>query len=171
MPVQAVVRGVQLAVGKPSVPGRPSGCVPLILTRNCRLFEPRKEGLCLFQPEPGGVVEAPAVTAPTAIEPVVPIVQADPVVEIPAPEVVVAENATVDASSEAKTEVAPVETAVQVDIDAALAESGLVMVQTTAQPVIVAAAEPPVKLGRPRKQRQVSDSADNEPLVMVETGK
>jgi ribonuclease E len=45
------------------------------------------------------------------------------------------------------------------------------MVQTSAASVAMAPAEPPVKLGRPRKQKPVDETADNEPLVMVETGK
>ena len=56
-----------------------------------------------------------------------------------------------------------------VDLDKALAESGLVLVQTTAAaPVPV--EEPRVQLGRPRKAK--APAAENaEPLVMVETGK
>jgi ribonuclease E len=119
--------------------------------------------------EPEPVVAAEPV-AP-ASEPLAVIEEAAPVVEITAPAPVVVENATVDAINEAKIENAPLEAATPVDIDAALAESGLVMVQTTAQPVAAAPVEPPVKLGRPRKQRPVSDAADNEPLIMVETGK
>ncbi len=57
-----------------------------------------------------------------------------------------------------------------VNIEAALADSGLVLVQTTSSPVVVAQADPPVKLGRPRKQ-QIANQADSEALIMVETGK
>ncbi len=121
------------------------------------------------EPEPVVAVEPVAEIVAPVSEPTVEIVEASPVVEISAPEMVVEENATVDAINMAKTEIAPA--AAPVDIDAALAESGLVMVQTTAQAVAVAPVEPPVKLGRPRKQRPVSDAADNEPLIMVETGK
>lgn len=55
------------------------------------------------------------------------------------------------------------------NIEVALAESGLVMVQTTA-PVTIAQAEPPAKLGRPRKAKAAAEAAD-EPMVMVETQK
>jgi len=64
---------------------------------------------------------------------------------------------------------APVVTSAPIDVDAALSDSGLVMVQTTAE-VVVASIEPPVKLGRPRKAKSAEQSAA-EPLVMVETGK
>ena len=56
-----------------------------------------------------------------------------------------------------------------VDIEAALSDSGLVMVQTTSTAAEVT-IEPPVKLGRPRKQKNVEQIAAEE-LVMVETQK
>jgi ribonuclease E len=56
-----------------------------------------------------------------------------------------------------------------VDLDKALAESGLVLVQTT-EAAIAPAEEPRAPLGRPRKPRVASTEA-SEPLVMVETGK
>ena len=57
-----------------------------------------------------------------------------------------------------------------VDLDKVLADSGLMMVQTTTQPVI-AQAVAPVKLGRPRKPKAQVDSADQGPLVAIETTK
>ncbi|MGE5384683.1 MAG: Rne/Rng family ribonuclease [Betaproteobacteria bacterium] len=59
-----------------------------------------------------------------------------------------------------------------VDLDKALAESGLVLVQTSsaAQHDIVVDA-PPVKLGRPRRARQALPSGSDEPLIVVETQK
>jgi len=67
--------------------------------------------------------------------------------------------------------VAPVtvQVAAPVDLDKTLSESGLVLVQTTAA-AVVAQPEPPVKLGRPRKQRTV-EAAGETSLVMVETQK
>jgi ribonuclease E len=117
------------------------------------------------------VVEPVQEPAPVAIEPAAVAVEPAPVVEPAAPEPVVEQNATVEAEIVPKTENAPVQPAAPLDIDAALAESGLVMVQTTAAPVAMAPAEPPVKLGRPRKQKAVSEAAESEPLIMVETGK
>ena len=67
--------------------------------------------------------------------------------------------------------VTPAVVAEPIDVTSALADSGLVMVQTTAAPVAVAPVEPPVKLGRPRKQNPLAAQADSEPLVMVETSK
>ena len=57
------------------------------------------------------------------------------------------------------------------DLNATLADSGLVMVQTNSVAVLEAPAEPPVKLGRPRKQKPAAEQSTEEPLVMVETGK
>ena len=45
------------------------------------------------------------------------------------------------------------------------------MVQTTTATVVQAEPPVPVKLGRPRKQKAAAEQAENEPLVMVETGK
>jgi ribonuclease E len=123
---------------------------------------------------PATIEAVVAVEAPEAVAQVTEqatVLETTPVVEISVPGPVVAENATVDAPETEKIEVAPAEVAAPVDIDAALAESGLVMVQTSAASVAMAPAEPPVKLGRPRKQKPVAETADNEPLVMVETGK
>jgi ribonuclease E len=53
-----------------------------------------------------------------------------------------------------------------VDLTQTLAESGLVMVQTTSA-AVVAEAAPAAKLGRPRKAAAVV--AEAEPLQMVET--
>jgi ribonuclease E len=137
------------------------------------------------------VVEAPVVEAPQAeIEPVVVQVEVAPE---PAPEIVTvaevaAETATLEVqpvaavplempATEATQPVqqemaaapAPVPATSPINVDAALSDSGLVMVQTTAE-VVVASIEPPVKLGRPRKPKSAEQSAA-EPLVMVETGK
>ncbi|MCK6412048.1 MAG: Rne/Rng family ribonuclease [Azonexus sp.] len=54
-----------------------------------------------------------------------------------------------------------------IDVEQALAESGLTMVATSNQAHPVQ-TEAPVKLGRPRKTHSVK--VDSEPLVMVETG-
>ena len=107
---------------------------------------------------------AEAVVAP-AVAPVTPATETVTAVEQQAPEpvaVVVAETAP---------EAEPIAVAEEpLNLDAVLADSGLVMVQTTATPIVVAQAEPPIKLGRPRKQKPVANTTD-EPLVMVETGK
>ena len=115
------------------------------------------------------IVETPAPVATIAPQEVVPAV----VTEI-TPEITpVAAPAAVDVAEIAKTEVAasavvePV--AEPVNLDSALAESGLVMVQTTAPAVAAMPAEPPVKLGRPRKAKAAVST--DEPMVMIETGK
>ena len=64
---------------------------------------------------------------------------------------------------------APMTASTPINVEAALSDSGLVMVQTTVE-VVAAPTEPPVKLGRPRKPKPVAQGAA-EPLVMVETGK
>ncbi|MBU3697103.1 Rne/Rng family ribonuclease [Dechloromonas sp.] len=93
--------------------------------------------------EPVAVAEETTVAAPVAEAPVV-VETATPVVSEPAP-------------------VAPV------DLAATLADSGLVMVQTTSAAPMVAVAESAPKLGRARKPKAVVAGSD-EPLVMVETG-
>ena len=133
------------------------------------------------------VVETPvqAVAAP-AVETQVPVVETTvaaveapaPLIEAPVPAVETAPLA-VEPMPAAPEPIATltvagssIETpapAATIDIASALAESGLVLVQTTAAPIAVAPTEPPVKLGRPRKQKTVADQAE-EPLVMVETG-
>lgn len=55
-----------------------------------------------------------------------------------------------------------------VDLQASLAESGLVLVQTTTA-AVVTQQEPPVKLGRPRKQKALDEQPEEAPLQMVET--
>jgi len=93
------------------------------------------------------VIEA----APAAITEALPVeIQESPKAEAPAPAPVVAEP---------------------VNLEATLAESGLVMVQTTSAAVAAAQPEPPVKLGRPRKAKPASKQAESESLVMVETAK
>jgi len=57
------------------------------------------------------------------------------------------------------------------DLDKALADSGLVLVQTVSTAEVVAQPEPPVRLGRPRKVRADAGQAGDEPLMMVETNK
>ncbi len=126
--------------------------------------------------EPAVVAEAAEVVAVTemavapasenitpAVEAAVePIVVTPPVVEVEAAPIEVVEAPVVTEPA------APV--VEPVNIETALADSGLVLVQTTSSPVVVAQAEPPVKLGRPRKQ-QIATQADSEALIMVETGK
>ena len=136
------------------------------------------------------VVVIPAVEpvseAPTVVEPVAAVEAVAEVVAVPTETVVIEQAAVVEAEPvvatvvaepiEAITEavvepVTPAVVAEPIDVTSALADSGLVMVQTTAAPVVVAQAEPPVKLGRPRKQNPVAAQADSESLVMVETSK
>jgi len=122
------------------------------------------------------VVETPAEprVPPQAVEAAAPVAaEPESVIE---PEI--AAPAAVDAPQAAKIEAVAVPPVVAVaampapepvDLDKALAESGLVLVQTkAAAPVPV--EEPRVQLGRPRKAK--APAAENaEPLVMVETGK
>ncbi|WP_434516348.1 Rne/Rng family ribonuclease [Dechloromonas sp. ARDL1] len=145
----------------------------------------------VFEPAPASqepvVVVIPAIEPSTTVEPVAES-SAEPVVataaametalHAAAPEVaVLAEEpqATEPAPAAIVVEAAPEEkpaiiAAAPVNLDAVLADSGLVMVQTTATPIIAAQAEAPIKLGRPRKQKSPALAAD-EPLVMVETAK
>lgn len=137
------------------------------------------------------VSQEPVVVIIPAIEPVLPVEVVAPVVEVvntietapaivePAPVVVEAapiESAAVNVAESIETTVAPaiepapVAVVEAVDLEKTLADSGLVLVQTSATAGI---AQPvaPVKLGRPRKQKAVAEQTEEAPLVMVETGK
>ncbi|WP_412480219.1 Rne/Rng family ribonuclease [Azonexus sp. IMCC34839] len=129
---------------------------------------------------PAPVVEE-TVTAPAATVEAAPLVEAPAlaVVEVEAPaaevensvvETAAVETAAVHVPEVAKTEEPAPAVAVTepADIEKSLAESGLVMVQTSFAPSAVVAEEP-VKLGRARKPKAVVDSG--EPMVMVETQK
>ncbi|MBL8419775.1 MAG: ribonuclease E/G, partial [Dechloromonas sp.] len=104
---------------------------------------------------------APVITAPppAAVEP------AELAVEVAQPEAVtvnVVEPMEITPAPQRPLAVTPLE------LETTLAGSGLVLVQTTA-PTIIMQPEPPVRLGRPRKQKAVSEAAEDAPLVMVET--
>jgi ribonuclease E len=107
-----------------------------------------------------------SVGAPVVVEEVLAPVAAavdlvpEPEVSVPAAEPVVEPAAVIQASTPA----VPAR-----DLDQVLAESGLVLVQTTGAVAAMPADAPP-KLGRPRKQTAMAATAD-EPLVMVETQK
>ncbi len=121
---------------------------------------PVAEVLVIEEAAPATVTVIEAVAEPVA-EPVQPVVDAP--VETPASE-------TVEAVQVAATEApVPLPTNAPIDVDQALSDSGLVMVQTTAEATF-APMEAPVKLGRPRKAKTVDQTAA-EPLVMVETDK
>jgi len=98
------------------------------------------------------VVAAPApvqdVISPVEIEAPAEVVVEQIVVAAPAPEVV--------------------ENVQTVDLEKTLAESGLVLVQTSAA-AVVAEPQAPAKLGRPRKPKTASEQVEEAPLVMVET--
>ncbi|WP_371325200.1 Rne/Rng family ribonuclease [Dechloromonas sp. ZY10] len=114
------------------------------------------------QPEtaPAGTPEIPTAPVPAAAAP-----QAPEPAEASAPAPAEASApAPAEASSPAELPAAAPLTA---NVEQALAESGLVMVQTTSSAAPVT-SEVPVKLGRPRKARSVN--VESEPLVMVETG-
>ncbi|MCG2577548.1 Rne/Rng family ribonuclease [Dechloromonas sp. XY25] len=121
--------------------------------------------------EPVAAVEQPVIE--TVVEPAAEVAApAAPIEPVIAVETQVVEAAPVEVVEPAKAEpVAPIVVAEPVNIETALAESGLVMVQTTSTPIAVPQVEPPVKLGRPRKQNPLAAPAADEPLVMVETAK
>jgi len=143
-------------------------------------------------------VETPTVASEAAVEPA-PLIEAAPVasevVEPPAEtqsEAVVAalpEEAVAPAQEPvAVVSIAPAEPAVEAtaaqepavavvaepvatpNLEEVLADSGLVMVQTTSTAPAAPVAEAPVRLGRPRKTRQADNNEGTE-LVMVETSK
>ena len=118
------------------------------------------------------IESSPVAVEPVAVAPVafVETKQAEP--EAASVETAVVEAIAISAPQIEETVIQPVAVVPEpIDLTSALAESGLVLVQTTAPAVAIAPTEPPVKLGRPRKQKSVTEQAENEPLVMVETGK
>jgi len=135
------------------------------------------------------VAETPAVLAPVealpvvsepaplalAIEPAPAAAEPVPVSltgEIAVPEAVAFDVAAVDIpkSREITPRPAPAAAEPTVTLEKALSDSGLVLVQTTV-PAAVVPSEPAPRLGRPRKQQAHSATADEAPLVMVETVK
>ena len=121
------------------------------------------------------IVETPVVEVVETAMPAVEVVEAIEVVSAPqvVEAVVEAPVAAPVAAPVVVEDIAPpapvVPAAKPVDVEAALSDSGLVMVQTTSAAAVVT-VEPPVKLGRPRKQKSVEQIAAEE-LVMVETQK
>ena len=99
-------------------------------------------------------------------------VQVAEVIEVAPTAIIEVPAVKVEAQESPKLEVpaAPV-VAEPVNLEATLAESGLVMVQTTSAAVVVAQAETPAKLGRPRKAKPAAEQTESESLVMVETAK
>ncbi|UCV01783.1 Rne/Rng family ribonuclease [Dechloromonas denitrificans] len=118
--------------------------------------------------QPEVVAEVPPVEekpAPVVAEIASVAIEPAPVVAAPVEAVAVEIVETVEVAAPP----APTVVVATVDLEKSLVESGLVLVQTTAPAVI--AQEPPVKLGRPRKQKPAGEQAEAAPLVMVETGK
>jgi ribonuclease E len=113
--------------------------------------------------------------------PVSPVVEPSPIVTEAVPsETILVEVAepvamapvAVDAENTPEIEIvvlpaATPEAVVAIDLDKTLAESGLVMVQTSA-PAAIIQPEPPPKLGRPRKAKVV-EAENDAPLQIVET--
>ncbi len=164
---EAAVEAAPLAVAadiqaqEPVVVVIPAAEAPAVVAAEAPIAAP-VEAAPQFVAEPAPVVTeaAPVIEAAPA-----PIVEAAPVVveSAPAPfqEAVIEAPVVIDTP-------APVVAAPVANLDEVLADSGLVMVQTTAAPTFAAPVEPPVKLGRPRKQKAVVEGGD-EPLQMVET--
>ena len=121
--------------------------------------------------EPAAIVVAAAEIGSVSAEPIAstPVVEeAAAAVEVMEEPVVAEPVQSVPSTPPITDEAAPeVAAAPAIDIDAALADSGLVLVQTTAATTAPAVVEPPQKLGRPRKTRTAP--AEAEAMVMVET--
>ena len=135
-------------------------------------------------------IQEPAFSEPVSV-PVVevvitPSIEATPIIEEqPAPVIAAIEvtvpveqmpealaTVNVEESNKIAAPVAVIVSAEPVDLEKTLADSGLMMIQTTATTTaVVAQPETPVKLGRPRKQKQAVDSTESAPLVSVETTK
>jgi ribonuclease E len=116
------------------------------------------------QPTVDAVVPSIAEEAPL-VSPVAPSPEpiAEPVVQVVQPEIVIEHVAEIQPTVSIAADK-------PLDIDAALSDSGLVMVQTTAEVAAVPIEVPQVKLGRQRKPKSDQQTA-SEPLVLVETQK
>ena len=129
----------------------------------------------LAAPEPTPAVQAapaPVAQATDASDVLAAIADTPPKAEVAEPAPVAAEPApaVVETVAPVSAEVtAPAPAAAAPDLNAVLADSGLVMVQTTSTAVPVAEAEPPAPRGRPRRSRPTPVA--DEPMVMVETQK
>jgi ribonuclease E len=137
---------------------------------------PAAEPVAVFEPAPQLLESVPSVDSSpvVSIEPIQSAPEVLPETATLTEPAVVMEPAAVKVEIEAvpvATESVTQPVAEPIDITSALAESGLVLVQTSVAAVAVAQPEPPVKLGRPRKQKPAEAQAESEPLVMVETGK
>lgn len=126
--------------------------------------------------------ETPAIEAvPSALQPVEAVPEAPMPPQTAETTPVVAEVTSVVATEalpaanepSVGAEPSPAEVVVEkpAEIGEILAESGLMMVQTTASTVAVAQPEAPVQLGRPRRRQAAAETAPDEPLMMVETKK
>ena len=131
---------------------------------------------------PAPAVEVAPVSVPVAAEPApTPVITPVATAVIEAP-VIKQESAPIiaQAIAEVKITAAPAieiiaapaaVIAEPINLDKVLAESGLMMVQTSAPTVTAQVETPVVKLGRPRKPKAQVNPADQEPLVAVETVK
>jgi len=144
-----------------------------------------QEPLVVVIPAAESSTQAEATVAAPAEIPAAPVVETQPVAQEVAAAIAEVEVPTVEIAPEAMPAVDVTESAKMVEVttpaistpvvepvnlEKSLTESGLVMVQTTAA-AVVAQPEPPVKLGRPRKQKVLAEQAESAPLVMVETQK
>lgn len=125
-------------------------------------------------PQVAEQIEAPIAPVEVPVEIVAEAKPVETIVEAPQPEVVetketlVAPSAPEPVVEAVKVESAPAAPAVEpVNLEQALNESGLILVQTTATAVVAEPAPAP-KLGRPRKAKP-AEQTEAAPLVMVET--
>jgi ribonuclease E len=133
-------------------------------------------------PAPAPAVEVAPISVPIAAEPApTPVITpvATAVIETPAikqestPIITqVVEEVTIAAAPAIDVIATPAAVIAEpINLDKVLAESGLMMVQTSAPTVTAQVETPVVKLGRPRKPKAQVNPADQEPLVAVETVK
>ncbi|OQA31919.1 MAG: Ribonuclease E [Betaproteobacteria bacterium ADurb.Bin341] len=164
--------------------------VALESAANPPLFAPEGAAETAFQPQvpTPAVTSAPAaVSEPLNLAPATTIRETAPLVQMPLaievaptmPSTPLQVSAEADLSPpptppvEQKRE-APADTesakAKPIDLEQVLAESGLMLVQTTSAPAAPPSA-PEVRLGRPRRPRPEQAVAADEPLIIVETQK
>jgi hypothetical protein len=177
--------GAETSVPVADIPAQPAESVTQPVATQTTAVQPEEHPAAV---EPGAmplvdvevispVAEIPVTveieSAPAAAEPeAVTVVEVAPV---QAAEVLPAETHVEKADKPVETavpaEANPAPEAEPANLEEVLADSGLVMVQTTSPPQVVQPEAPAVPLGRPRRKSVADASTTDEPLMMVETKK
>ena len=171
-PVVVIIPASEPAVAQtaPALPGAEQVVATEVLSTSPAIAE--VTNLEVIAPQ--AAMPADLVAEQPAFSEVPVVVELTPVEVAPQPDPVqvAIESPPVEAVVSQPEPVAVVPTSIEepADLAATLADSGLIMVQTSSAANFQPISEAPVKLGRPRKQSKIA-SAEDAQLVMVETQK